>query len=163
MDELEKGLAISLTGTEAETALEGFRRQITAWDIAMPNIEPLVLDFGLGHFMDTGLIEAWIANEAGAGYCGKYMFVFADQTCPMHQHQEKLETFFIVKGQVRMKYGKDSFVMNPGDTLKVETGIYHSFTAVNEPALLLELSKPCVIDDNYFEDTRIPIGGNYTG
>ncbi|MDQ1328064.1 MAG: Cupin 2 protein, partial [Candidatus Poribacteria bacterium] len=31
------------------------------------------------------------------------------------------------------------------------------------PALLLELSMPCVVDDNYFENSDIPIGGNYKG
>jgi hypothetical protein len=28
------------------------------------------------------------------------------------------------------------------------------------PALLLELSMPCEVDDNFFDDPRIPYGGN---
>jgi D-lyxose ketol-isomerase len=50
--------------------------------------------------------------------------------------------------------------LKPGDVLPIEPWDYHCFTGAG-PALLLEVSKPCVIDDNYFEDTRIPIGGNY--
>jgi len=29
--------------------------------------------------------------------------------------------------------------------------------------LLLEISKPCIIADNYFKNTAIPVGGNYKG
>jgi quercetin dioxygenase-like cupin family protein len=50
--------------------------------------------------------------------------------------------------------------MAPGDVLPVPPGKPHAFTGVG-PALLLEVSKPCRVDDNYFDDRRIPIGGNY--
>jgi hypothetical protein len=50
-------------------------------------------------------------------------------------------------------------VMTPGDVLTVQAGNVHGFTGIG-PALLLEISQPCRIDDNYFEDRRIPIGGN---
>ena len=68
----------------------------------MPPSQRLVLDFGLGDFKGTGLIECWLANEVAAGYCGKYLFVFDRQTCPAHLHRKKHETFFIAKGRVRM-------------------------------------------------------------
>jgi mannose-6-phosphate isomerase-like protein (cupin superfamily) len=137
MDEIEAGLKISLSGPSRERALGLCGRQLAAWNVTMPAVEPLVLDFGLGEFEKTGLIEYWIANEIEAGYCGKWLFLFAGQTCPRHHHQTKLETFFIFRGTVRMQ-----------------------FEGVG-PALLLEVSKPCVVADNYFADTRIPIGGNY--
>ena len=48
--------------------------------------------------------------------------------------------------------------------LPVELWEYHSFTGVG-PVLLLELSMPCQVDDNYFENTTSPsaemiAGGN---
>jgi len=162
MDELRKALDIGLHGKEAEEALDAFHRQIRRWDLAMPRVEPLVLDFGLGDFERIGLIEYWIANEVEAGYCGKYLFVFDGQTCPNHYHREKHETFFIVKGRVRMNYDGSLTEMAPGDVLRVEQGKYHSFTGIGS-ALLLEVSKPCMVDDNYFENPEIPIGGNYRG
>jgi hypothetical protein len=33
----------------------------------MPPVDPLVLDFGLGDFYRTGLIEHWVANATSAG------------------------------------------------------------------------------------------------
>jgi N-acetylneuraminate synthase len=128
----------------------------------MPAVEPLVLDFGLGDFDKVGLIEYWIANEEAAGYCGKFLFVLDGQTCPKHHHKAKLETFFIVKGQVEMEYDGRVRTMNPGDTLRVECGKPHRFTG-RGPALLIEVSKPCIIDDNHFADPRIPIGSNCRG
>ena len=50
--------------------------------------------------------------------------------------------------------------MARGDILTVPPLIKHCFTGIGS-ALLLELSQPCLVDDNYFEDTRIPIGRNY--
>jgi len=161
MDELEKGLNISIPKDKATPFLQLFQQQMEEWGIALPDIEPLVLDFGLGHFYKIGLIEYWIANEIDSGYCGKYLFVFDQQTCPLHHHLDKLETFFIVKGTVKMIYGEKVLHMVPGDVLRVDTQQAHSFTGIG-PALLLEISKPCLISDNYFSDERIPIGGNYS-
>ena len=160
MKELSKGLDISIQGPVADQALGRFRAQAEAWGVALPAVEPLVLDFGLGDFKRWGLIEFWIANEAEAGYCGKYLFVFDGQTCPEHHHRGKMETFFVVQGRVRIRFDGRDIELAPGAVLAVPPGKPHAFTGVG-PVLLLELSQPCVIDDNYFADRRIPIGGNY--
>lgn len=160
MDELKKGLEISVCGKLRQEALDAFNAHIKKWGIAMPPVEPLVLDFGLGDFYKAGLIEHWIANEISAGYCGKYLFVFDGQTCPVHHHKEKHETFFIVKSEVKMIYNDRSFIMGPGDILPAEPHKSHGFTGIGS-ALLLEVSRPCFIDDNYFQNNKIPIGGNY--
>jgi len=162
MNELARAQDIAFKGPEAERALEEFHRQIAAWNIALPPVQPLVLDFGLGDFRRIGLIEYWIANEAAAGYCGKYLFVFDGQTCPRHRHRIKHETFFVVKGRMMVQCDGRRLELGEGEVLPIEPGKYHSFTGLG-PALLLELSMPCQIDDNYFENTNIPIGGNYRG
>jgi len=130
MEELDRALDIALKGPEAERALADFRRQIAAWNVALPPVPPLVLDFGLGEFARTGLIESWIANEAQAGYCGKYLFVFDGQTCPLHRHKVKHETFFIVKGRVAMEYDGSRREMGEGETLPIIPGKFHSFTGI---------------------------------
>ncbi len=162
MDELDKGLSISVSPALRQTALAAFQEQIRAWNLTMPRVDPLVLDFGLGEFERVGLIEYWICNEIDAGYCGKYLFVFDAQTCPMHRHRKKIETFFIVKGSVSINCGGQTRTLVEGDSLLVEPWMPHAFTGLG-PALVLEVSTPCLIDDNYFEDSRIPIGGNFGG
>jgi len=141
-------------GPGRATALEHMRQRLREWQIAAPPAEPLVLDFGLGDFQHTGLIELWICNEVQAGYCGKYMFLHADQQCPSHHHRVKHETFFIVRGHVRIVMDDREQVCGPGHTVAVPAGRVHSFAAEGDDALLLELSMPCDVADNRFEDPR---------
>jgi mannose-6-phosphate isomerase-like protein (cupin superfamily) len=157
MDELEKGLRIAMSGEGRDRALERFLHQMKAWDVALPPVEPLVLDFGLGEFDRTGLIEYWIANETAAGYCGKYLYLFDGQSCPTHRHGEKTETFFVVKGAMKVHYSDRDLTLRAGQVLLVEPGRDHTMTGQG-PCLFLELSSPCAIDDNRFRDPRIPIG-----
>jgi mannose-6-phosphate isomerase-like protein (cupin superfamily) len=162
MDELDKGLSVALSGSEADAAVVRAVEQITRWGLSMPAVDPLVLDFGLGDFERVGEIEFWIANEVDAGYCGKFLFVFDGQTCPLHSHRGKLETFYLVKGRLAVEYGGKRLELDEGGVLRVETGVEHSFTGIG-PALLLEVSRPSIIDDNYFANRDIPIGGNFRG
>lgn len=162
MDEFDKALSICVTAPRRCQALERCAAQLAKWDLTMPAIEPLVLDFGLGDFDRVGLIEYWIANEEAAGYCGKFLFLFDGQTCPKHHHRQKLETFFVVKGRLEMEFEGRTWLMAPGETLRVDVNKPHSFTG-RGAVLILEISRPCVVADNYFADPNIPIGGNHPG
>jgi len=160
MNERRKAAIIAVTGAARKKALRACQSQLKAWGLVMPPHEPLVSDFGLGDFRRTGLIEYWVANEIEAGYCGKLLFVFDGQTCPMHRHRGKHETFFIVRGKVEMCFDGRVSVMRAGDCLPVPPGKPHRFTG-RGAALLLEVSKPCLVRDNFFEDPGIPIGRGY--
>jgi mannose-6-phosphate isomerase-like protein (cupin superfamily) len=160
MKELDKALRVAVKGPVADEALARHRRQMELWGIVMPPATPLVLDFGLGMFDTIGEIEHWIANDAEHGYCGKFLFVDDGQTCPMHYHRQKHETFYIVRGRVRMVCNGREREMRPGDVLVVEQNSPHAFTGIG-PALLLEVSTAGLVDDNYFEDVNIPLGGNH--
>lgn len=157
MDQLAEGLSVSLTGSRAQEWVRRARAQVNAWGLELPEVEPLVLDFGLGDFLHIGEIEFWIANEVEAGYCGKFLFMFAGQTCPKHFHREKLETFFVVRGEIGMRYDGRETILRAGSVLRMEPGVSHEFTAAS-PSLLLEVSKPSIVADNYFENPAIPIG-----
>ena len=157
MDELDKSLTECITGELHDEAMAAFNAQLDAWGLVMPPFEALVCDCGLGEFYQTGLIECWIANEREAGYCGKFLYVFDGQTCPLHHHRVKIETFFIVKGTVRMTLDGADRDLQPGDVLRVPVGGDHAFTGVG-PALILEVSMPCQVTDNVFADDRITKG-----
>ena len=144
-----------LNGEARQRALERCQEVITGWGLAMPQVfDPLVLDFGLGSFSEVGEIEYWVSNEEQIGYCGKFLFVDDGQTCPYHQHERKHETFFILKGRVRMVVDDEVRVMQEGDVLVMPPGQKHAFTGVG-PALILEVSMPSTRGDNYFADPGI--------
>ena len=158
MSDEEKRENIQLWGTQREQALAACRDVITGWGLVMPEVEPFVLDFGLGQFDQTGEIEFWVANEMDEGYCGKFLFVFDGQTCPYHHHTVKHETFFVLKGAVKMVVDGEEIIQRQGDLLAMPPGSNHSFTGEG-PALLLEVSKPCVVGDNFFENKAVGENG----
>jgi quercetin dioxygenase-like cupin family protein len=143
-----------LVGEERQHALARCLETIRGWGLTMPAGAPLVLDFGLGRFDEIGEIEFWVANEEEAGYCGKFLFVADGQTCPYHRHDIKHETFFVMKGAVRMVIDGEAQILSEGDLLVMPPGQRHSFTGVG-PALLLEVSMPSRRNDNFFADQGI--------
>jgi N-acetylneuraminate synthase len=145
---------VELQGPEREKALAVVQAQIAAWGLKMPAVDPLPLHFGLNDFCKIGETEFWVANETQHGYCGKFLFVFDGQMCPYHRHDKKHETFFVLKGTLRMKVGEEERLMQEGDLLPMPPGTGHSFTGVG-PALVLEVSMPSILQDNFFSDNRI--------
>ena len=154
----ETTFPFQVAGEKRKQALEHCRNVIKAWGLTMPQVEPLALDFGLGRFDEIGEIEFWIANEAEHGYCGKFLFVADGQTCPYHRHGRKHETFFVLKGQVRILVDDEEQTLREGDVLVMPPGQRHSFTGVG-PALLLEVSMPSTRQDNFFADQAIGDSG----
>ena len=147
-----------VTGPLRQEALERCQAVIRDWGLTMPNVDPIVLDFGLGRFAEIGEIEFWLVNQEQAGYCGKFLFVDDGQTCPYHHHLQKHETFYVLKGQVRMQVDDEQRILNQGDTLVMPPGQGHSFTGLG-PALLLEVSMPSRRQDNFFLDPEIGEAG----
>ena len=133
-EEQRKAARLELAGQARAEALAAFRSWLEGKRLAAPATEPLVLDFGLGNFRDVGLVECWIANEKAAGYCGKQLFVFDGQRCPLHRHRTKHETFFVIAGEVDMDYDGQIRRMRPGDVLAVSPG---------NPIASLALAQPC--------------------
>ncbi len=149
---------IELQGAEREERLAAIRQQMAEWELVMPPGEPLPLHFGLHDFERTGETEFWIANEVEIGYCGKFLFLFDGQTCPFHRHKQKHETFYVVKGVICMITDLGEHLLNAGDVLVMPPGVGHTFTGIG-PALVLEVSMPSLLQDNFFGDTRIGENG----
>jgi N-acetylneuraminate synthase len=145
---------ISLQGEEREETLRKIHAVVGSWGLRLPNVVPDPLHFGLHDFSRIGETEFNINNNVEQGYCGKFMFLFKGQTCPMHHHRVKHETFFIVRGRIEMDLGGRTFVMQTGDVTVVEQHARHRFTA-EEDSLVLESSKPDLVDDSIFEDPKI--------
>jgi mannose-6-phosphate isomerase-like protein (cupin superfamily) len=148
-----------LQGEQRKRALRRCESVIKDWGLIMPDVKPLVLDFGLGRFEEVGEIEYWIANEEQAGYCGKFLFLDDGQMCPAHQHAVKHETFFVVKGRVRMIYDDDEMIMEQGEILQMPVGHRHSFGGAGCPALILEISMPSIRHDSFFVNHEIADSG----
>jgi mannose-6-phosphate isomerase-like protein (cupin superfamily) len=159
VDKVDWTLNFELTGEAREKALTEAARIIEGWGLTMPPCAPLPLHFGLHDFERIGEIEYWIVNDTENRYCGKFLFMFENQRCPLHRHQMKDETFYIVRGTVEMEVDGERMLLKPGDVFKMAPGMNHTFAARGGPALVLEVSLPSVPGDNFFADTRIGNGG----
>ncbi len=149
---------ILIWGEERERELALIDEQMRKWDLTMPSCEPLPLHFGLGKFREIGETEFWIVNDEENNYCGKFLFLFDGQTCPEHEHAVKHETFYVLKGSIRMFVGGEEKVMVQGDVLVMPPGALHKFTGIG-PALVLEVSMPSIRNDNFFTIKDIGDGG----
>ncbi len=154
MDESEILSKLSLQGKEQELVLEKINHVIASWGLKLPDVPADALHFGYNDFPGIGETEFNINNNVEHGYCGKFMFLFAGQTCPMHHHRIKHETFFIVKGKVSMELSGRKYILSQGDRLIVNQLEKHMFTAL-EDSLILESSKPDLVDDSIFDDQMI--------
>ena len=145
---------ISLQSKEREEVLQRIHDTVARWGLKLPDTPPDPLHFGYNDFARIGETEFNINNSIEQGYCGKFLFMFEGQTCPMHHHRIKHETFFLVKGRIRMELDGRRFVMSQGDTLVVAQNARHEFSAL-EDSLVLESSKPDLPNDSIFDDPDI--------
>ena len=145
---------LELTGDEKEEALQECTKNFTAWGLTVPDVPACPFHFGLHDFYKNGEIEFDINNNIEEGYCGKFIFIFQGQTCPMHYHRIKHETFYIVKGRVEMEAAGETIIMKQGDIKVMPQNTKHRFTGI-ENSLILECSKPDIMSDSIFDDKRI--------
>ncbi len=82
--------------------------------------------------------EKWFANTDA--YCGKELYVRKGQWSSKgnyHYHKIKDETFYVIKGELRIDYfakGNDFptiAILSKGNSMRVEPGVRHRFTAMN--------------------------------
>ena len=149
--------SFEVVGEQKENVLRRCYGQLNKWNLTMPDDDPLLLHFGLNDFSRIGETEFWICNNLDEGYCGKYIFLFEGQRCPDHYHKIKHETFNVIKGQLIMTVaGKDS-TLKEGSVLSMPVETEHTFIAVGNAALILEVSKPCLYQDSYFSDPGVDV------
>jgi mannose-6-phosphate isomerase-like protein (cupin superfamily) len=158
MERAEWTVDFELRGPAREDALSRVSAVLLGWGLKLPG-DPMPLHFGLDDFENIGETEFWIVNDTKNNYCGKFLFLFDRQRCPLHYHKIKDETFFIVRGDVEMEVDGETSILRPGDVLKMSPGLNHTFRAVGGPALVLEVSLPSIQGDNIFADKRIGVQG----
>ena len=145
---------LELVGEEKEKVLKKVRMLFDSWSLTLPDAPSCPFHFGLHDFYNIGEIEFDINNNIEEGYCGKFIIIFKNQTCPMHYHKIKHETFYLVKGRVEMEAEGDIIVMKQGDIKVMPQNTRHRFTGL-EDSLILECSKPDIMSDSIFDDKKI--------
>ena len=145
---------IEVIGEERGQILKRLNKLAESWGLTIPDVTPYPLHFGSNDFYRIGETEFDVNNNVEEGYCGKFIFVLKGQTCPMHYHRVKHETFYLVKGRVEMESNSETVVMRQGDIKIMPQNTKHRFTGL-EDSLILECSKPDLAEDSIFDDQKI--------
>ena len=89
--------------------------------------------------------EEWIVNTEK--YCGKFLHINKGKSCSYHYHPIKDETFFVMKGRIKLEFTSDKTlvaindtILREGSTFRIPPNVVHRFTSLSTEAVLLEIS-----------------------
>ena len=149
-----------------------------------PNPRWDVTDFGLGSFLNCGLVLVNLAEEEE--YCEKVMYAIEGQVTPAHTHQRKKEDIICRSGvlvvqlwsqnpQIQKTRGRfnvkingqsclitsgDKITLQAGNRVTIDPGVWHEFYPDSEKCVIGEVSTANDdLSDNFFSNEEI---GRYT-
>ena len=94
-----------------------------------------------------GMEEIFANNDK---YCGKLLHIHGGYRCSIHYHREKDETFYVLKGMIKMEALNQDFLMYAGDSIRIHKGVKHRFTGI-EASTIIEVSTTDKPEDSYRE------------
>jgi mannose-6-phosphate isomerase-like protein (cupin superfamily) len=74
-------------------------------------------------------------------YCGKLLYIYAGHQCSIHSHPVKHETFYVMKGIVRMEVEGKYILLKEGQSVIIPPDTQHRFGSVVN-SILIEVSTP---------------------
>jgi len=96
--------------------------------------------------------ELWIVNNDL--YCGKLLYLKKDYRCSYHYHKLKTESFYLLKGKVKLIINHNDIPFRKGDAVDIFPGMVHSFEGI-EDSIIIEISTQHFDSDSYrFDKSR---------
>jgi len=129
------------------------RAMLEEAQIAVPGSADLEIShhYGLDEFERTGLVLITVVNR---GYCKKLLVSLPGQEHPEQWHNEKEETFHILRGEVHLRLNGETTQYGPGDVVTVEPGVRHAFVSPTG-SIIEEISTTHNRGDSFYPDDRI--------
>jgi len=90
--------------------------------------------------------EDWIVNNEL--YCGKILHFDKGKKCSLHYHKLKDETFYILKGKIKLKLNDKEIVLKKGETIRLIPKTNHQIIAL-ENTDIIEISTHHFESDSY--------------
>jgi quercetin dioxygenase-like cupin family protein len=89
--------------------------------------------------------ELWLENCPD--YCGKLLIFRAGGKTSMHYHVKKLETMYLRKGKMLIRFEDHTVGLDVGEKLQIQRGEKHQLIAI-EDSELIEVSTQHFEDDS---------------
>lgn len=139
-----------------------------------------VTDFGLGDFLNCGLVLVNLAEETE--YCEKLMYATKGQLTPAHTHLKKKEDIICrtgvlvvqlwtndpampavdhqlqvkVNGKYQVLHSGDQLVLQAGERVTIKSGVWHAFFPESAECIIGEVSTANDdLNDNCFSNPLI--------
>lgn len=99
--------------------------------------------------------ELHFANDVNNNYCGKILHINSGCKFSMHYHLEKIETFFVLVGTVKIRLIDtatakiEEGILKAGDIFEITRGLPHQLEAIDGDAEVIEASTYSSDDDSY--------------
>ena len=81
-------------------------------------------------------------------YSGKILVLKKGYQSSFHHHKIKDETFFILKGKILFRLGKNSYILKPGESVRIRPYQNHSFTGIKD-SKIIEFATKDIKTDTY--------------
>jgi len=108
--------------------------------------------YGITNFRRVGAVIIECINRE---YCKKLVIQLPNQEHPSHYHARKEETFQVLYGTLFSKIDGHVRELNPGDTVLVQPGVWHSFRTEETGVIFEEVSTTHYNNDSFYEDKAI--------
>jgi N-acetylneuraminate synthase len=106
---------------------------------------------GIARFRDTGAVIIECINRE---YCKKLVVQLPGQRHPAHYHARKEETFQVLHGTLICTIDGHTTVLDPGQTILVQPGVWHSFRT-ETGVIFEEVSSTHYDDDSFYAEKAI--------
>ena len=90
--------------------------------------------------------------ELNEKYCLKKLVMKSGKRCSLQYHKKKIETIYVLEGDLFIETDKDTVVLHPGETITLNPGDIHRMSAGDNDAIYLESSTPDLDDVIRIED-----------
>lgn len=91
-------------------------------------------------------------------YCAKFLNLKKGYQCSYHYHILKDETFYVLEGDIALKYNTVHIVLHKGQSIRIPPYLKHRFSAITDTAKILEVSTHDYEDDSYRIEKSRKIG-----
>jgi len=99
--------------------------------------------------------ELWLANNKDEDYCGKILYIREGYSSSMHFHAKKHETFYVLKGLLRVDVidtadaKTETHTVVQGETFEISRNVPHKLIAMHGPVEFIEISTFHEDSDSY--------------
>ena len=136
-----------------ETVIDEVRSLVRKSGVVIPKGSKLWLSHHYGfekfRLFGAAIYECW--NRA---YCKKILVLLPGQYHPKHRHLKKEETFHVLWGDLGLAVGEEFRMLEPGDFVNIDLGVYHSFST-SGGCVFEEVSTKHREGDSFYEDKDI--------